>query len=49
MVDSNLIRFIKSLERDFKEANLELYEEDRLEFFRMRGKHIDDNIINFKK
>lgn len=47
MVDSRLIRFVKVLERDFKKENLELYEEDRLEFFRKRREYIDQNMHKF--
>ena len=47
MVDSRLIRFVKVLEKDFKKDNLDLYEEDRLEFFRKRRDYIDQNIHKF--
>lgn len=47
MVDSRLIRFVKVLEKDFKKDNLDLYEEDRLEFFRKRREHIDQNMHKF--
>lgn len=47
MVDNRLIRFVKQLERTFKENNLELYDEDRLEFFRKRRDYIDQNIHKF--
>ena len=47
MVDSRLIRFVKILEKDFKKENLELYEENRLEFFRKRREYVDQNMNKF--
>ena len=48
MVDNRLIRFVKSLEKSFKQDNMVLYEEDRLEFFRRRRKFLEDNMYKFK-
>ena len=48
MVDNKLMRHVKELEANFKENNLDLYEEDRLEFFRQRRKFLEDNMYKFK-
>jgi len=48
MVDNRLIRFVKALEKNFKNENLDLYEEDRLEFFRQRRKFLEENMYKFK-
>lgn len=41
----DLVKFIKGLEREFLDANKELYTSDRLEFLRKRDEFVSERLI----
>ncbi|MBI2105385.1 hypothetical protein HYT56_00940 [Candidatus Woesearchaeota archaeon] len=41
----DLVKFIKGWEREFLEANKELYADDRLEFLRKRDEFVSNKLI----
>jgi len=45
---SDIVRFIKNLEKEFLQENVELYKLDRMEFLRKREEFVSEKMLEMK-